>query len=486
MGEWVLVDGRHVERVGTGEPPGADHVVELPGATIVPGFVDSHVHLTGTGMHQQAPDLSRARSPEDLLDAVRRVLEIRSGAVLVYGYDESRWRRREPPSLAELDALSERALGIVRVDGHLTLANSRALEDSGVLGVDGSERDADGRPTGKVTREANAKLRMWFNRHLPDRDVEQLQLEAASSAVAHGVTCVHEMSMPAERGMRDLQILLGHRSRLPIDVVTYVATTDVAQVMDLGLRGIGGDLPVDGSIGARTAWVTEPFADGNGCGTPYFETDALVRFFHDGHLAGFQVGVHAIGNAAIRQVVEAWERVYRSLDSRGRRRFRARRHRIEHFEMPDADLIERAAVLGLAISVQPSFDAEWGHAGGLYEQGLGWGRAAAMNPFRSLLERGLEVGAGSDSPVTALDPMVGIVALGSHHDEGQRLSREAAVRTYTIGSARLAHLEEKKGSLAPGTHADFAAYDTDPITAESLEGVRPVLTVSLGRDVFAS
>jgi predicted amidohydrolase YtcJ len=486
MGEWVLVDERHVERVGTGEPPGADRVVELPGATIVPGFIDSHVHLTGTGTHHQAPDLGSARSAAELLDAVSRVLKTRTGAVLVHGYDESKWQRREPPGLAELDALCDRALAIVRVDGHLTLANSRALREAGVLEADGSERDVDGRPTGKVTREANAKLRRWFDQHLADRDVEQLQLEAASFAVAHGVTCVHEMSMPAERGIRDLQILLGHRSQLPVDVVAYVATTDVAQVMDLGLHRIGGDLPVDGSIGARTAWVGQPFADREGCGRAYFETDTLVRFFHDGHLAGFQVGVHAIGDAAIRQVVEAWERVYRSLDSRERRHFRARRHRIEHFEMPDADLIERAAALGLAISVQPSFDAEWGHPGGLYEQGLGWGRAESMNPFRSLLERGLEVGAGSDSPVTALDPMAAIVAFESHHDEAQRLSREAAVRAHTIGSARLAHLEEKKGSLTPGTHADFAVYETDPLTAESLEGVRPILTVSLGRDVYAS
>ena len=486
MGEWILVDGRHVERVGAGEPPEAERVVELPGTTIIPGFIDSHVHLTGTGVHHQAPELGRARSAEELLDAVRRVLSSRNGAVLVHGYDESKWERREPPELAELDALSGRPLAIVRVDGHLTLANTRALEDSGVLETDGVERDVDGRPTGRVTREANAKLRMWFEQHLADRDVEQLQLAAASLAVAHGVTCVHEMSMPAERGMRDLQILLGHRSRLPVDVVTYVGTTDIAQVMDLGLHRIGGDLPVDGSIGARTAWVGQPFADGAGTGAGYFEGDALARFFHDGYLAGFQVGVHAIGDAAIEQVVRTWERVYRSLDSRGRRHFRARRHRIEHFEMPDADLIERAASLGLAISVQPSFDAEWGHPGGLYEQGLGWERAAAMNPFRSLLQRGLEVGAGSDSPITTIDPMVGIVAFESHHDEGQRLSREEAVRTHTIGSARLAHLEEKKGSLAPGMHADFAAYETDPLTAESLEGVRPVLTVSLGRDVYAS
>jgi predicted amidohydrolase YtcJ len=159
---------------------------------------------------------------------------------------------------------------------------------------------------------------------------------------------------------------------------------------------------------------------------------------------------------------------------------------VEHFEMADRDIVERAAMLGLAISVQPAFDAEWGMAEGLYEQGLGPERAARMNPFRDLVMRGLEVGAGSDSPITSIDPMVGIAAFESHHDPRQRLSRIEAIRVYTTGSARLAHQEDKKGSLEPGKHADLVAYDVDPVDVESVVGLAPILTVSLGRDVFAA
>lgn len=487
MGEWVLVDGRHVERVGSGDPPTAHRVVDLPGATILPGFIDSHVHLTGTGEHHRAPEVARARSAAELVGLLRQVIAEASGPVLVHGWDESKWERRELPTLDELDALGDRPLAAVRVDGHLTLANTAGLNASGAIDAnEGLELDAQGRPTGRVTKAANARLRRWFQQHLSDRDVEELQLEAASLAVAHGVTCVHEMSMPAERGLRDLQILLAHRARLPVDVVTYVATTDIAQVMDLGLRRIGGDLPVDGSVGAHTAWTSEPYATGEGSGASYFSDDELAEFFHAAHLAGLQVGVHAIGDAAITQVVATWERVYHTLDSRERRHFRARRHRIEHFEMPTGDLTERAAALGLAVSVQPTFDAEWGHPGGLYETGLSSDRARPMNPFRSLLERGLELGAGSDSPITTIDPLVGIAAFEAHHEVSQRLSREEAIRAYTIGSARLAQLEDKKGSLAPGMHADLAAWEDDPASAPSLDGLRPVLTVSLGREVYAA
>jgi predicted amidohydrolase YtcJ len=485
-GEWVLVDGRHVQRVGVGEPPEADRVVELPGATIVPGLIDAHVHLTGTGVHRQALGLGEARSAADLLDRVRAVVADRQGPVLVHGYDESTWGDPTLPGLGELDAAFDRPVAIVRVDGHLSLANTAALRETGALEREGVDRDASGEPTGRVTLEANATLQRWFSMHLSEHDVEELQLVAAGLAVSHGVTTIHEMSMVHQRGIRDLEILLGHRARLPLDVVTYVVTTDLPQVIDLSLPRVGGDLPVDGSIGARTALLSEPYVDGAGIGVACFQEDELAEFFHDGHLAGLQVGVHAIGDAAIELVVRTWERVYQALDSRGRRHFRARRHRVEHFEMVTPPLLERAAALGLAISVQPAFDAAWGFPGGLYERRLGWERASAMNPFRDLIARGLEVGAGSDTPITTVDPFVGIAAFEAHHDPEQRLTREEAFRVYTMGSARLAHLEDKKGTLEPGKHADLVAYDVDPLSAPSLEGIRPILTVSLGREVFAS
>jgi hypothetical protein len=443
------------------------------------------VHLTWTGMQMRTPEVARARSAEELLEVVRAIADARQAPTLVEGFDESTWDRRDLPSLADLDALGPLPVALVRVDGHVTLANSAALEASGALAEDGADRSDDGLPTGRVTRRANDAVQRWFEANLEDRDVEELQLMGAALAASHGVTTIHEMSEGQTGGIRDLDVLLRHRSRLPVDVVPYLATTDLSAAMDRGLPRVGGDLPVDGSIGARTAWVSAPYVDTTESVSGYLSDDALARFLADGHLAGLQVAVHAIGDAAIEQVVRMWEQVYQSLDSRGRRHFRARRHRIEHYEMPGPDVLERTAMLGLAACVQPSFDAAWGRPGGLYEQRLGWDRASRMNPFTDMLERGIEVGAGSDSPVTTIDPLAGIAAFGSHHDPSERLSRHEAIRLYTLGSARLAHQEDKKGSLEPGKHADFAAYDVDLLAAEDLQGVRPILTVSLGRDVHA-
>ncbi|MEP7059287.1 MAG: amidohydrolase family protein [Actinomycetota bacterium] len=481
-GEWLLIDGRHVARVGSGDPPRADRTVHLPGTTIIPGFIDAHVHLTSTGMALDSEAVTRARSAADLLALVRS--RAAAEPLVLQGYDESLWDDPRVPTLAELDDVAPGPLIIRRADGHVALANSAAIRASEIGEVPGCERGLDGGYTGRITQEADQRLWAWVTASLSDHQVQDHQLRAASLAASRGVTTVHEMAMPHWYGTRDLDVFLGHRERLPVDTALIVATTDIGQAVDLGLPAVGGDLPADGSIGARTAALSAPYEDVADDGHLYLEDEALASFFRSGNLAGIQVGVHAIGDRAIEQVIRTWEGVYRALDSRERRHFRARRHRIEHFEMPSAAQIERAAMLGLAISAQPTFDAAWGGPGGLYEIGVGPGRAASMNPFRTYLDRGLEFGVGSDAPITPLDPMLSLAALASHHDPAQRLTRAEAMDAHTTGSARLAHQEEKKGGLGPGMHADFAAYPHDPFIAGDIEALRPVLTVSLGREVF--
>jgi predicted amidohydrolase YtcJ len=487
-GEWILVDGRHIQRVGSGEPPAADRTVELPGATVLPGFIDSHVHLTSTGLALANADVMAARSARELLEIARTRAPANEGVpVLLQGYDETRWEVRDLlPTLDELDAAVPGPLVIRRIDGHTALANRAALAAAEIADAPGVERDASGEPTGVVTRQANSLLGGWTAAARSDLQIERLQLAAASLGTARGVTAVHEMSMPHDDGERDVEVFRRHRARLPVHAIAIVATMDVPRAIELGHDAIGGDLPTDGSIGARTAAVTIPFIGSDDRGTTYYADDELAGFFHDAHMAGLQAGVHAIGDRAIEQVLSAWERIYASLDSRQRRHFRARRHRVEHFEMPTSDQVERAAMLGLAVSVQPAFDRAWGSPGGMYESRVGPERAAAMNPFRTMLDRGVMLGAGSDAPVTELDPWLAVHAMERHHDATQRLGRVEAIRVHTAGSARLAHQEEKKGLLEAGYHADFAAYDADPLTLETVEGLRPILTVSLGRDVFAS
>ena len=484
MGEWILVDQRHVERVGTGDPPAADATIELPGATIVPGFIDSHVHLTATGRSLMNEDVRGAGSKDELLTAVRSRAEAAPAPEVIHveGFDETAWDRSELPTAAELDAITPIPVVAMRADGHISVVSSSALAALDPGDVAGIERAPGGSPTGRLTRAANRRASAWIEATYDRHRIEELQLQAAGLAASRGVTSVHEMSMD----MADLEVLLGHHGQLPVDVRAMPATTSLMDVIAIRLDAVGGDLPVDGSIGARTAAFAHPYEGSDEQGELYFDDDELAEFFHAGHNAGLQVGVHAIGDRAIEQVLATWERVYQALDSRERRHFRARRHRVEHFELPSADQVERAAILGLAVSVQPAFDRLWGQGDGLYEDRLGPARAMAANPVRTMVERGIEIGIGSDSPVTPLDPMLAIASLEGHHEPSQRLERLEALKLHRKGSARLGHQEDKKGVLEPGMHADFAAYEADPLEIASTEGLRPILTVSLGREVFRS
>ncbi len=480
MGEWLLVDERHIQRVGTGEPPEADLTIELPGTTIVPGFIDSHVHLTATGRSLTNEDVRGSMSKEDMLRLVAERSAAGASPVHLEGFDESGWDRPDLPTGADLDALTSLPVVLTRTDGHISVVSKTVFAAVDLTDAEGVEVGEDGGPTGRLTKEANRRVSVWVESSYERQRIEEFQLQAAGLAASRGVTAVHEMSLDVS----DLDVLVGHRGRLPVDVSPVPASMSLPEAMERGFLSIGGDLPVDGSIGARTAAFTHPYEDGSEQGELYHDDDSLAEFFHAGHNAGLQVGVHAIGDRAIEQVLETWERVYAALDSRERRHFRARRHRIEHFVLPSADQIERTAMLGLAVSVQPAFDRLWGQGGGMYEERLGPARAMAAHPIRTMLDRGIEVGVGSDSPVTPLDPMLAIAALESHHEPSQRLTRLEALKLHRVGSARLGHQDGKKGALEPGRHADFAAYDEDPLEVPSPEGLRPVLTVSLGREVY--
>src|SRR6266511_3045773 len=182
VGEWLLVDGRHVERVGVGDPPLAEREVDLGGTTVVPGFIDTHVHLTGTTLSAIGIPLERARSPQELLGLVAEELTHGPSRILAHGFDETHWDRPDLPALSELDELADIPIILIRADGHIALANSTALDRSGAIEEDGVDRDHDGHPTGVVRKAANRRLQRWFHQDLSDHELRELQLQASALA----------------------------------------------------------------------------------------------------------------------------------------------------------------------------------------------------------------------------------------------------------------------------------------------------------------
>jgi predicted amidohydrolase YtcJ len=480
----AVESGRITAVVPAAEAAGlrADRVVDLGDVTLMPGFVDAHVHLSTTGLAALGVELREARSPAELLERVRVAARAGDGLLWGDGYDETRFAAPELPTPAELaDAAGGRPVYLSRVDGHQGLATLDVLGDAGALDADGCERGPDGAPTGVVRGDAGHLARRHALASLPDATLRAAQDHALCLAARRGITCVHEMAGPDISGRRDFELLLDRVEALPVEVVGYWGDLDLEYVADRKLAQIGGDLFLDGSLGSHTAALSTPYEDRPDLrGALYLDDMVLTDLYVRATLAGVQVGVHAIGDLAIGQALRCARRAVRAV---GPTAFRTCRHRIEHVELLGADGADRMAELGLAASVQPGFDAAWGGPRGMYARRLGPRRAKSMNPFADLWRRGVPMGGSSDSHVTPLDPWHGVAAAVHHHRPSQRLGLPVALEVFTLGGRILARQERISGTIEAGQRADLVAFAGDVLAADphDLEEGEAIFTMVAGR-----
>lgn len=478
----VLVRGSRITWVGD-DPQAApehDQRLDLDGCTLGPAFVDSHVHLTPTGISLRGLDLSDVRSGEELLHAVRTVAEQHTGRVLWgHGYDDHGFPDRLPGPDELADVTPHCAVFLSRTDGHSCLVDRHTLSSSPLSRVEGVERDQHGEPTGVLRREANHIARRWAIGAMSAEELEAARHTAATHAARKGIASVHEMAGPDIMGLFDLDRWI--EGTWPIEVIPYWGSTDLSVVSERDLRQAGGDLFLDGSLGSHTAALVAPYADGGENGVLYYGDEELTTFFRDATLAGIQVGVHAIGDAAVRQAVRCWRRVTESLPEYLSGEIARLRHRIEHLELVPEDLLTDIATLGLVASVQPAFEATWGGPGGMYETRLGSERARTMNPYRALADLGIPLAFGSDSNATPMDPWGGVYAAEHRRAPEHALSRLEAVSASCLGGRHAARQDRFSGVVRAGMRADLAAWEGDPFRADDPRGTPCVLTVTRGR-----
>lgn len=472
----VAVDGDRIAWVGDHEravPARPRRRIHLDGALLQPAFVDAHVHLTAAGLALDGLDLSPLRSLAACLAAVRGAADAGDAVVRGSGWDESAWPERRPP---HADELAEAARGhpvlLSRADGHSAVVDPASLRAAPLNGVDGVERDGSGRPTGLLRGAANQAAQRWFLARLPERQLRRARALAAQRAVTLGIASAHEMGGPHLMGEADFDAWLA--GRWPLEVVGYWGARDLEAASSRGLRQVGGDLFVDGSLGSGTAALDEDYADRPGRGQLYESVGDLTALVVAATRRGLQVGVHCIGDRSVRCAVSALQA---AADTLGLGAVRAARHRLEHCALVPPALMGRLGELGAVASVQPAFDRRWGGPGGLYEQRLGPRRAALMNPLRPLAEAGVTLAFGSDANVTPMDPWGGVAAAVAHHTPAHRLDEATALRAAILGGRRAAR-QDAIGRVAPGQRADLAGF--------ALEGGVPrtcVLTVVGGQVV---
>ena len=448
--------------VGRGQFPDAQ-IVDLDGAFVAPAFVDSHVHLTATGLTLTGLDLRPATSLPHCLQLLGDYARTHpDGPIWAHGWDESGWPERIAPSTADVDSVvGDRPAYLARVDVH-SAAVSTALRHL-VSGLDDAHGFAAQRP---LTSDAHHLVRAAARDRLTPEQRRRARLAALDTAAALGIVAVHECAGPNIGGLDDWDEIrdIDHG----VEIVGYWGelVTGAGQARALidrtGARGLAGDLFVDGALGSRTAWLHRPYSDApDWTGNSYLDVDAITVHLQSCTEAGITAGFHVIGDAAVSAVVDA---LGRAVERFGAPAVARCGHRLEHLEMITDEQASRLGSWGVFASMQPNFDTLWGGDSGMYAQRLGSDRAKRLNPFALLASQGVPLAFGSDTPVTSMNPWAAVRAATRHQTSGSALSARAAFAAATRGAWRAGGVRDGvTGTLVPGAPASYAVWEADEL-----------------------
>ncbi|MGC8998401.1 MAG: amidohydrolase [Candidatus Bathyarchaeia archaeon] len=468
-------------------------VLDVGGKTVVPGFVDCHVHMTGFGQHLQTLDLRNVGSIEEMKGKIREYAEQHPEKSWILGgrWDHERFSERRFPTRWDLDeAVRDKPIFLIRVCGHIGVVNSKALELAGIDGktvVKGGAIDKDvasGEPNG-VLRE-NALNLVW--RVIPKPGLAKLEeacVQACLKAVENGLTGVHWIVDSADE-IRIIQ-KLNNEGKLPLRVYLGIPVKLLDELVGLGLvTGFGNDMVrlgfvkilADGSLGTRTAALKQPYADKpETSGMLIYSQRKLNKLVLKAHRAGWQLAVHAIGDKAIESVLKAFSKALKRFPRKDHR------HRIEHCSVLNPGLIRRMKRLGLIASVQPHFIVSdfW------VVDRVGSERARWVYPFKTLFKSGVVVASGSDCPVEPISPILGVwaaVARKSFVEES--LTVEDALKAYTLNADYASFSEKVAGTIEPGKWADLTVLSEDifRVPPDRIKDVRVEMTIVGGRVVY--
>lgn len=431
--------------------------IDLAGATVTPGFCDAHIHFVTYGlMLLKQADLVGCASVIEVLERMSDLAHRTEGWLIGHGFDQDKLAERRFPTRQELDSIfPTRPILISRICGHAAVVNSAALAR-----VTDAERRAGDADVGLYT-ETDIDP---FYRDVPppsETELEQAVLAAADVALRTGITSIHTL-LDAPGQMVGLSRLHA-AGRLPLRVTAMPPYAEVASLHPHGIRSGFGDetlrfgaakLFSDGSLGAQTALLAEPYADKPDTrGIRIYDPADLKRKCADAQAKGFQLAIHAIGDQAMRETLDAIEFALQGEDNAHHR------HRIEHCSLTPPDCLERMARRKILGILQPQFvrSDSW------TPQRIGPKRVPWAYPFKSMLKAGIPIALSSDCPVEKLDAFACLAAAVGRDawTPDEVLTPEEALRAYCLGGAYAAHSESYGGSLKVGKVADFVVLSGD-------------------------
>jgi len=480
-------------------------VIDLKGRTATPGLNDAHAHpmLTGWALSTLNLNTPPNHGIADIVALVRADTKRKAPGkwIVGLGYDQARLSEQRHPTRHDLDAISpDHPVLLIRSCIHIGVANSRALELAGITAAtpnpDGGtiDRDERGEPTGVLRESAFAQLRV-LSGEADEDELEDLLKLAGADFLSNGVTSVVEAGIDRPDELRAYQ-RLRRSGGLPIRTYLMMMIDQMLDPMsDLGLQTGFGDewlrigpakLFSDGSIGGRTARMSQPYeGEAENVGLWMLPPADLEAKVLRAHKAGFQVGIHAIGDAAIDLVLDAYEEAMIA-DPRA-----DPRHRVEHCSIINEATIARIARLGVIPIPGTSFLYHFSDA---YLQNLGMDRIRYAYGMASFLRHGVVAAASTDAPVVPTSAVIGLQTMVTRKDSGGRaiwaeeaISLDDALRAYTVNGAFASFEETIKGSFKPGMLGDVTIFETDlhQTPVDEIGAVKIDYTVTDGNVAFA-
>ena len=489
----VVTNDGHVVRLLAARDRRPDKLewrIDMKGRVLLPGMIDAHGHIMELGFRALELDLSDTRSLDEAKAAIRAYAAANPDKkwILGGGWNQEKWGLGRFPTAADLDAaVSDRPVWLARADGHAAWGNSAALRQAGVTArsvspAGGRIERAGGQPSGVFVDAAKDLVDKAVPQPLP-KERDQAFLAAQRILLGYGITAAADMGSSLDDWLSYRR--MGDIGALRVRIMSYGSGVDTAvQIGGTGptpwlygdrLKLVGVKLYADGALGSRGAWLKQPYADAPGQSGAGFMTDTQIQNrMSRAAMDGYQVAVHAIGDRANAQVLDA-------VDVLGETYKGDRRWRIEHAQIVDPADLPRFGQHGVIASMQPTHqtgDRTMAEAR-LGAQGPGSGRLAGAYAWNSMLKNGGRLAFGSDFPVERPDPWAGWAAAFTRQDaEGQpfggwrpeeRVTREQAWWGFTGGAAYAGFAEGVFGRLAPGQRADFIIVDRDPLLASPSE-----------------
>ncbi len=508
VAQMLAVDNGRIVFVGDASSAGnfnAAIVTDLKGAHLYPGFTDAHAHLSGIGLRESSLNLEGSKSLQEMLEWLADAAEAQKQGVLIgRGWIETHWPENRPPDRKDLDAIVPgRPVVLARADGHAYLLNSSALE---MVGIDKTsidpqggriERDASGQPNGILVDKAMDMASPLFSEPSAQRRRQILQVGAKVMA-SYGWTGVHNMSV-SKADMTEIEAL-AEAGLMPIRVYNGIVPEDIS-VLAAGGRFIADDRVItraikiitDGALGSRGAALLAPYADQpSNTGLMLALPEETGNLLRKALQEGWQINAHAIGDRANREILDWMEQAFTAIPV-AERKVPDPRWRVEHAQIIDPADIPRFAELGIIPSMQPS------HAiGDLFfaEDRLGVLRLKGAYAWQGLIDNGSIIVAGSDAPVERGDPRIefyGAIARtaltgfqGENWHKEQAVSRDTALKMFTLWPAIASFREDELGSIEIGKRADFTVFDRDLMSVPAKEVLDAVVlwTIVDGKDSY--